>query len=307
MINRGLLRMKVLQVLYAFDVNGGADICDAEKELRVSIEKSYDLYHAILLLMVELGRYAESRVEFQRTRYLVDERQSINTRFVDSPFYRYLCGNRELHSYVDNHYISWGEHRNVVKCLYDELVDTEFYKRYMEGETPSVEADKVLWRKILNNVIAKSELLEDALEGMSIYWVDDVELIYSFVEKTIKHYDAEDAALQPMYGHSDDVEFGRNLLTLTIANQEQYAAVMQPYLVRWELERMSKIDILLIEMALTELNFFESIPANVILNVYIDMTKMYSSFKSAKFVNGILDRIVKDMRAENKLRKDNEF
>lgn len=311
MINRALLRIKVLQILYAFHVKGTTDLVVAENELKMSAKKSYDLYYSTLLLMVELKRYAEGRLELQKTRdALVGLKSTINTRFIDNKFIAFLEESSYFWSYIGENSISWDENPELIKSLYNSITASEYFDSYMYGDEPSIADDKSLWRKILKTEFYNNEDLSSALEETSIYWLDEVDLIFSFVEKSIKLFDenVEDNVLfLPMYKSEDDYVFANKLLNAAIVNSEKYDEILRKYLVNWELERVNFLDVLIIKLAISELNDFDSIPVNVTLNVYIDLAKMYSTPKSGRFVNGILDKLVHDMRQNHSMHKVNEI
>ncbi|MFI3297366.1 MAG: transcription antitermination factor NusB [bacterium] len=307
MVNRVLLRVKVLQILYSFFIKQSSDLAVAEKELQFGAKKSYDLYHSLLLLIVEVKRYSESRIELIKSREsITGGNYTPNMRFVNNKFIEYLENSEEFNSYISNSSLSWADHTDVVKKIYDSMVESDYFNNYMNSDENSVTDDKSLIRKIIRTELTNNEDLYTTLEDISIYWIDDVDIILSFVEKSVKNFDkpeGEGDVLLPMYKDESDYTFANNLLNNTIVKSAEFDELLRPYMVNWELERMAVMDILILKMALTEILDFDTIPANVTLNVYIDLAKAYNSPKSGKFVNGVLDKIVKDLRKENKILK----
>ncbi len=307
MVNRVLLRVKVLQILYSFFIKQSSDLVIAEKELQFGAKKSYDLYHHLLLLIIEVKRYAENRIELIKSRKSITEGEySPNMRFVNNKFIEYLENNEEFNSYITTNSLSWADHTDVVKKIYDSMMESDYFNNYMNSDENSVADDKSLIRKIIRTEITNNEDLYTTLEDTSIYWIDDVDIILSFVEKSVKNFDkpeGEGDVLLPMYKDESDYVFANKLLNNTIVKSGEFDELLRPYMVNWELERMAVMDMLILKMALTELLDFDTIPTNVTLNVYIDLAKAYNSPKSGKFVNGVLDKMVKDLRKENKILK----
>ncbi|MEI7502424.1 MAG: transcription antitermination factor NusB, partial [Paludibacter sp.] len=167
-------------------------------------------------------------------------------------------------------------------------------------------ADKDIWRKIFNKVILQNEDLDDSIQDQNIYWTDDIEMVVSFIIKTIKRFDlanADEQALLPMFKDEEDVEFAKKLIQSVLTSGEAFRDMIDKNTKNWELDRIAFMDIVIMEVALAELLYFPTIPVNVTLNEYIEIAKSYSTEKSGTFINGVLDNIVGELKKENKLIK----
>ena len=307
MINRALLRIKSVQVLYAYFQSESKSIPAAEKELKTSILKAYDLYHFLLLMVVELTRYAELSIDNKRNKFRPTEQElNPNTRFIDNLFVRQLIQNEELIAYRKASKLSWVEHQDVLKHIYDSVLSSDYYANYMAETEHTYESDKNLWRKIIKQELLNNDEFDSFLEEQSIYWNDDLEIIQSFVLKTIKQFNEANGAelkLLPMYKDIADEEFVITLFRNTIEHSDEYGALIDEHTKNWELDRIAFMDILIMKVALSELLSFPTIPINVTFNEYIEIAKMYSTARSGLFVNGVLDKIVTELKRTNKLMK----
>ena len=307
MINRILLRIKILQILYSYYKDDSKSTANAEKELFFSIEKTYELYHYFLLLIIELTTYAQKRIEIGKNKFRpTDKELQPNCRFAENKFAQQLAGNKQLNAYLKNKKISWTDNASVIKNLYDEILSSPYFIEYMEAETNSYEDDKNIWRKIFKKSILNNEDLENTLEEQSIYWNDDLDFVVSFVIKTIKKFEEEsgiEQALMPMFKDEEDADFARKLFRSVVGNRTNYSALIDEHTKNWEFGRIAFMDVVIMEIALAELINFPTIPVNVTLNEYIEIAKTYSTEKSGTFINGVLDNIVSQLKKENKLIK----
>jgi N utilization substance protein B len=279
----------------------------AEKELFHSIEKTYDLYFHLLQLSVEITQYAASQIETKRNRLRpTPEDLNPNTRFIDNSFIVQLSKNVQFNDYLAQHKLSWIEHTDITKELFEEVIETDFYSDYMNAPKVDYNADKDIWRKIYKKVILQNEELDDSIQDQNIYWTDDIDMVVSFILKTIKRFDkdkGEEQELLPMFRDQEDAEFARKLLQSVLTKAEYLREMIDKNTKNWELDRIAFMDILIMEVALAEIMNFPTIPVNVTLNEYIEIAKTYSTDKSGTFINGVLDNIVGQLKTENKLIK----
>lgn len=307
MINRVLLRIKILQILYAYYKGDGTSVTLAEKELFYSIEKTYELYFHLLYLTVEVTHYAENKIDARKNKLRPSEEDlNPNTRFVDNTFVKQVARNLQISDFLSEHKVSWANDMDTVKLVYDLIVESDFYAEYMSAENVDYAADKDIWRKIFRRIILQSEDFFNSIEDQSIYWTDDLDIVVSFIIKTIKRFDLKNGMHQevlPMFKDEEDEEFAGKLLKTTINNETEYREMIDKHTRNWELDRIAFMDILIMQTALAEIMTFPTIPVNVTLNEYIEISKSYSTDKSATFINGVLDNIVKELKAENKLIK----
>ena len=307
MINRVLIRLKVIQVIYAYYQNGGKNLEAAEKELFFSLSKAYDLYKYLLLLMVEVTQFADRRIDNRRHKLRPShEDLNPNTRFIDNAFMAQLMQNVQLEEFRANQKRTWDDEGDFVKHLFEKIEQTKAYQEYMSKEALTYEDDRELWRKLYRSTIAQNETIDEILEEQSLYWNDDKAIVDTFVLKTIKRFDPENGAEQellPEYKDDEDKEFARKLLRAAITNAEAYRKLMENNAKNWDMERFAFMDILIMQVALAEIFAFPSIPVSVSLNEYVEIAKMYSTPKSGSFINGMLDSIVSQLKSENKLNK----
>lgn len=307
MINRELIRLKVIQVIYAYYQNEGKNVEAAEKELFFSLSKAHDLYNYLLLLMVEVTRFADRRIDNRRHKLRPTyEDLNPNTRFIDNAFMAQLAANEQLAEYSENQKRSWEDDSEFVKRLFERIEASEIYQEYMAKDSLTYEDDRELWRKLYRTFIAQNDEIDELLEEQSLYWNDDKAIVDTFVLKTIKRFEPEKGAgqeLMPEYRDDEDKEFARKLFRNAIKNAEVYRNLMAENAKNWNMERLAFMDILIMQVALAEILSFPSIPVSVSLNEYVEIAKMYSTPKSGSFINGMLDTIVNQLKKENKLRK----
>ena len=308
MINRVLIRLKVVQVIYAYYQNGGKSIEAAEKELFYSLSKAYDLYNYLLLLMIEVTRFADRRIDNRRHKLRPTyEDLNPNTRFIDNAFMAQLAQNKQLEEFAANQKRSWNDESDFVKRLFERIEQSEVYKKYMSKESLTHEDDRELWRKLYRTFIAQDNEIDEILEEQSLYWNDDKAIVDTFVLKTIKRFNPENGAeeeLLPEYKDDEDKEFARKLLRTAITGADTYRKMMENNARNWDMDRFAFMDILIMQVALAEICSFPSIPTTVSINEYVEVAKMYSTPKSGGFVNGMLDTIVNQLKQENKLSKE---
>ena len=307
MINREIIRLKVVQIIYAYYQNGGKNIDTAEKELFFSLAKAYDLYHYLLMLMVEVNRIAERAVETAQNRYnRIHVGEKPSTKFVDNRFIRQLEVNKQLLEFRENQKKSWANEEDFVRSLYKKILETEYYREYMASEESSYAQDRELWRKIYKNLICNNEDLESLLEDMSLYWNDDKFIVDTFVLKTIKRFEEENGAdqdLLPEFKDEDDRDFAHRLFRNTLLNADYYRKLVSENTKNWEFNRIALMDLVIMQIALAEIITFPNIPLSVSLNEYVDIAKIYSTPRSGAYVNGLLDVIAKRLIAEKKITK----
>lgn len=307
MINRELIRLKLVQVLYSYIQKAGRNPDLGEKELLLSMDKAYDLYNYMLQLMVEVNRMALRTLEIRRQRSKRLAQDTVwSSKFVDNRFMLQLEANRQLKAYCEEHALSWAEEEDFVRNLYNKVEESEYYKQYMQSETSSYEEDRELWRLIYRHLICNNDELADMLEDKCLYWNDDKVIVDTFILKTINRFKADSDANQPLlpeYANDADREFATKLLKCAILNQEYYYSLIGANTRKWELGRIALMDRIILQLGLAEIVTFPEIPLSVSINEYVDIAKMYGTPKSSKYINATLDNIAKQLIAENKLVK----
>lgn len=308
MINRVLIRLKIVQIVYAYYQNGGKNLDTAEKELFFSLSKAYDLYNYLLLLMVEVTKQANKRLNAAKNKLVPNKEELFpNTKFVENRFIAQLEVNKQLLEFSNNQKKTWENEADFVKTLCDKILESDIYKEYMASETSSYEEDRELWRKLYKNIIFNNIELDQVLEDQSLYWNDDKEIVDTFVLKTIKRFDEKNGAKQellPEFKDEEDQDFARRLFRRTILNADYYRHLISENTKNWDLDRVAFMDVVIMQIALAEILSFPNIPVSVSLNEYVEIAKLYSTPKSGGFINGTLDGIVNSLKKENKLTKN---
>lgn len=307
MISRRIIRTKVLQVLYAYYSKQEHSINSTEKELFFCIQKSYDLYHYLLLLVIDIADHAESRIEIKRNKHQpTNEDLNPNTKFINNLFIKQLRENHQLKVYLEQKKLSWVNHHDLIKELYLFMIESETYISYMENKERSYQEDRKFVEKLFNKIILVSEDLYQVLEEQSIYWNDDVDFVISMITKTIKRFNessGSDQSLMPMYKDIEDRDFAKELFRKSIVNHDELRELVSEHSKNWDVDRIAFMDVLIMQLAIAEFLYFPSIPTKVSMNEYIELSKYYSTEKSRNFINGILDKTLKDLKKSGKVNK----
>lgn len=300
MISRRLLRIKALLILYAFNRREGDNLDIAERELLQSIHKTYDLYHAILLLLNEIAEVASEKIEIARLKKIpLQEDLNPNTRFVNNRLLRQISQNNDLKRYARNGHITWSNYPELPRKLYNLILLWDPYLEYMSSPRDSYAEDRKFIVTLLTGLVSGSEDLESALEEQSIYWNDDLEFVIMMIEKTFRLFkvtSGSDAPLLTLFKNQEDEDFVKILLRKAIIHFEKYSLLIDTHTTNWEIDRIALMDKLVMILAISEIVEFDEIPAKVTLNEYIEITKYYCTAKSGIFVNGILDKVVRELR-----------
>lgn len=307
MLNRRYLRIKVMQAIYAFFHSDNSNLASAEKELFQSIEKIHILFYYVFSLIPEITDYAQRVTEEAKLKYRPSEEEiNPNLRFVNSKFSRLIQEDTDYKLYLNNYKINWiGEGNLILRILNEIKVDKQYIK-FMSLENYSDNEDLDLWIHIIKKHIATNEVLKEIFEEKSIYWVDDWEFINIIIAKTIElHKDKELAKIvfPPLYKDEDDKDFVKELFRKCVVEKEKFITMISSKTQNWEMDRIASMDIILMSMALCEMLEFTSIPVKVSLNEYIEISKEYSTPKSKIFINGILDKLVIELRGQKKITK----
>ena len=309
MINRELIRLKVVQLVYAFYQNDGKTLDVAEKELKFSLSKAYELYKYLLSMLVDLKAYGERRAESSAARA---ERLgtkigglSPDRQFADNKFLVQLADNKALGEYREKKQ-EWPEEPAFVKKLYTTMIGSELYQNYLTKEDFSYEADRELIRKLYKTYVCNNEDFDSLLEEHSLYWNDDKEIVDSFVMKTIKRFKEDSTAEQellPDYAAVEDKNFAGTLFVETLKRAQEVRQLIRENSKNWEFNRLAFMDVIIMQIALTEILTFPQIPLSVTFNEYLDIAKVYSTPKSAGYINGLLDHVVKSLKKKGELMK----
>ena len=294
MINRELIRIKVVQLTYAYYQNGNKNIDTAEKELFFSLSKAYDLYNYLLLLIVDITREERRRIEIATQRAQREGTEVPSQKFVYNKFAVQLEENKMLNEFVESQKLTWADDIEFVRKLCNQIESSEDYKEYMNTAESDYETDRELWRKLYKLFILNNPDLDSLLEEKSLYWNDDKEVVDTFVLKTIKRFEADNKNKQellPEYADEEDKDFARKLFRATILNADQYQHYLSDASRNWDFSRLAYMDIVIMQIAIAEMLTFPNIPASVTINEFVDLAKLYSTSRSGGYINGMLDSI----------------
>lgn len=306
MINRELIRIKIVQLTYAYYQNGNKNMDVAEKELFFSLSKAYDLYNYLLGLVVAITKEERLRVEVATQRAQREETEIPSQKFAYNRFAVQLEENKMLNEFVETQKQTWTDDIETVRKLCNQIEQSETYQAYMASEEDSYEADREVWRKLYKQLIQDNKDLDALLEEKSLYWNDDKEVVDTFVLKTIKRFNPEEKSEQkllPEYKDEEDKEFARRLFRSTILNAEQYQKYMSDASRNWDFSRLAYMDVVIMQIALAEMLTFPNIPVTVTINEYVDLAKLYSTSRSGNYINGMLDSIARYLIQEGILMK----
>jgi N utilization substance protein B len=307
MLNRRHLRVKVLQGLYAFFQSGNNDLALGEKELLFGIEKIFDLYLNQLSILGELFLQEERALEDNRNKHLpTAEDLNPNTRLADNKVLQMIATHKAIASHCQQRKISWANNHDIVRKLLSHVKLQNYYHVYMSKDETSFADDLEFVVRLIKKDLVNFELLHNYYEDISIYWIDDWELVNMMLVKTLKAIDPEKGQgllLMDLFKEDEDRQFARELFKRTVLNHQELDGHISAKTQNWDLERIALMDIIIMKMALTEILKFPEIPVKVSLNEYIELSKMYSTPKSKIFVNGVLDKLVEDFMRDNKINK----
>lgn len=307
MINRVLIRLKVVQILYAYYKNSGKSLKAAEDEVFFSLSKAYDLYNYMLLLIDGITQYAADRISFLSMKLRPTESdRNPNLKFVNNRFVAQLRENAQLLKFAEKSKLNWIDNSDFLRRMLDNIEASDIYNEYMNSGLSSYEEDREVWRKLYKAFVFDNEELDALLEEQSLYWNDDKAIVDTFVLKTIKRFDENEGASQqllPEYKDIADMDFARKLFRAAVTNAEEYRALMSGSSKNWDMSRLAFMDVVIMQVALAELMTFNDIPLSVTLNEYVEIAKHYSTAKSGSFVNGLLDTISKKLRENGKIEK----
>lgn len=309
MLNRRHLRIKVLQILYSyFQDEQRKDLEKLDAELKLSLERMYDMYLYLLLAFEPVVRAANNRIEDRKKKLRpTPEDLNPNLAFVENQVFQLLSESSTLQSLAKQRKLSWigVEHQEMFKKLFSASTETETYQLYLMDPEKGLAKDVQFAVQYFKESIANSEFLQHFFEERSIYWMDDLDLCCSMVIKSLKTMSVEAPFYPlPLFKPNDDEEvFVHTLLAKIVQNDAEYERLIADSAANWETDRIAKMDMILLKMGIAELLNFTSIPTTVTLNEYIEISKFYSTPKSNIFINGILDHLVLKLTEEKRLIK----
>jgi N utilization substance protein B len=261
----------------------------------------------------ETRDFALNRMEDARQKFLpTAEDLDPNTRFVDNPFLLQLDNNRQLRKLIEQNKISWADHHEIIRKMYQHLRESEEFQKYMNAPSVTYRQHKELVLYFFGEIMLRSDAFVSLFEERSIHWADDIDTAATMVAKTIRKWEAaydEFAALPPLMVSPDEEgddlmrDFVLKLFRKVITRGEESSTLIAKRAQNWDIDRIASLDIIILKMAMAEFTDFPSIPVKVTINEYIEISKDYSTPRSRQFVNGMLDKLVADLRSEDKIKK----
>ncbi len=308
MLTRRHIRVKVMQSIYALIQSKDDSLQKQEKFLKVSIENTYTLYLLWLGLFVELHKRAAEQISLSAKKYISDKNTFPNpAKFVENKLLLQIVENKKLeeelaHRKLDNWYLN----EEYVKLIYKDIIESDVYANYMAQGESDYGADKELIMELFKTIIAPNEKIYDYFEDDKLTWVDDLPIVNTFLLKHFKKAKpshAQSFFLPSLLKDEDDMKFALQLLSKTLLKDAALEKEIEGKTPNWDKDRIAEVDSILLKMAICELLHFSSIPERVTINEYLEIAKEYSTPKSSIFINGILDKLTKEYKAEGKLNK----
>lgn len=291
------------------------NIDDGLADLKRSLEKARELYMRLLMLPIEITYMREVELDERKHRYLASEADMTpNPKFIDNELVKLLDENETIKEYAKQNKIAWLEQNpELIRHLLKKIIESDLYKEYMQDPVSDLHEDCEFWRKAMRGIILADPDFLDTLETMSVFWNDDIDIMGEFVGKTFRRFEEKATDLDsrigdpvlPMYKDSEDAKFGRELFEATVKKQAIYRGYIDEALntEHWESDRLAYMDVIIMETAIAEILNFPKIPIQASLNEYIEIAKCYSSGKSGSFINGLLARVITNLKESGKLRK----
>lgn len=295
-----------MQSVYATLQSKNDNLNKEEKFLKQSIEKMYDLHVLMLSLLVEVQHMASNHLAIAKKKYLAsEEEKNPNTKFIDNQVISAFKESVSLQDYMESKKLkNWKLDDEFVRVIWDLIKDSEVYGNYMNSGKKSFKEDQKFLAKIYKKIVAPNEKLADYFEDQYIGWVDDIPFVNTWVLKDINGMqENEPYFLSDLYKDEADEKFVLQLYRKVILNHEKYDKDIDAKTPNWDTERIADIDMILMKMAICEFLEFPSIPTRVSINEYIEIAKDYSSQKSSFFINGVLDKVLKELTTENRIQK----
>lgn len=318
---RRFFRIKVVKAIYAY-LTGGNSLSTEENNLLVGLDKSYDLYPYLLSLIVDVKRYAEERIQIGLNKHLpTHEDLNPNRKFINNEVVARIENDEELEKMLLSRRLGWSSAPEVVKHLYQKMVESDYYKKYMASDCNNFIEAKRFVEDFYIKTVQDDEMLVDVLEETSLMWCDDLDFTLLMVLRTIGYMceGGTDLTILPQYKDvvdnseesvdnvedetDDDKAFVKRLFAAAAVGYDENLKIVEQYTKNWDVERIAMMDNIILTTAIAEMVGFDSIPVKVTLDEYIEIAKFYSTLGSSTFINGLLDKISSDMISDGRILK----
>ena len=308
MLTRRHIRVKVLQSIYALRQSTDPNLEKQEKFLFYSIDQMLDLYALSLQLLVEM-RKADRKflVTSQQKHLATSEEKNFSTTFLDNKVLDLIEQNEDLSNYIENKKLNyWELDGEYVTLLLKELRAKDFYKQYIQKQSTSFKEDQDFLVSLFKKVIAPSDKYYEYIEDKRLTWVDDFPIVNTALAKMLSKISEKNVRtilLPELYKNQDDKQYAKQLFTKVVLNDEKLSQEIEGKTPNWDKERIAEMDMIILKMGISEFLDFPSIPVRATINEYLEIAKEYSTPKSSIFINGILDKLVKEFESSKKLNK----
>lgn len=305
MLSRRQLRVRVLQALYAFFQQENGDVWIAQKELMASSERVYDLYLQLFSLMPELAHH-ETMYLKDAPKKLMGKSKEVVNKLDENILVKFLNSNFSFNDKIKKRGLSWAKDNDLISRMFLNLRMSDDYQKYASNKELNTQQQITFIETIYKQHVFTNEAFTHELEDKNVFWAESFEMISQLVLKSITSYDEKNASFEilPMYRDTDDdIEFMRKLFSETVKHNEWFTQLIADKTKNWDVDRIAIMDVIMLKMALAEVTNFESIPVKVTINEYLDISKVYSTPKSKVFINGIIDKLVVDLKQDDKINK----
>ncbi len=304
MLNRRFLRIKVMQSLYSFFQHEKADMAAFEREMFKSLDKVFELYLSILGLVSDIHHVALVMMDENKNKRLPNSADlDPNLKFVKNTLLIGISESPELKAHLEKRKISWQNDFDIVRKLFVEIRNGEAYKTYMESTAPSIVEDRDFVISMITEHLSENDVLISLFEEKNMHWADDTFVAFNSVIRNFEEFNGDFKLISLLKDEKDDTEFMSLLFKKTIIYRQEFEELIGRHTQNWDVERIANMDMLLMEMALAEIMYIPNVPVKASLNEYIDISKEYSTPNSKVFVNGVLDKIIAELKRDNKIEK----
>jgi N utilization substance protein B len=307
MISRRQIRIKAMQALYGYFQDDNKDLARCISILDKNLRATYELYVHELVAIEALHGFAKERIEKNLNKMLpTDADLNPNRRFIENPVLLQLFESQVFEAAKKQYKSSWADHADLIRKAFLDFSETPTFISYMAAPEVSFAEHKDLVKQLYGFCCVGNESMYQVYEAKNIFWADDLHDVQMMVNKTLKSIKEgmeKPLALMPLFKDDEDREFGPLLLRKTIQHASMFEKLISEATQNWEMDRIALMDLIFMRMALAEVITFQEIPVRVSLNEYIELSKLYSTPKSGKFINGVLDKLVAKLEADQQFVK----
>lgn len=307
MLTRRHIRAKVMQSIYAYVQSGRDNISVEQNNMLRSIDNIFDLYLLQLDFIVEVVEWDKSMINKKKNRLSASDRiPAVDELLANNLFAQKLSQNTVLQQNLDDKSLSWKNNDEYLQILLKDIKESSLYSRYVAREKHTFKSDKNFIIDVFKEIIAPNEKLHDFLESKNISWLGDIAVANSMAVKSLTlifEDSKDDQHLMKLYKDEEDRDFSIDLFSKTVANADKFSQLVAEKTPGWDSERIAQLDLIMMQMAVCEFMKFPSIPTKVTINEYLELSKDFSTPKSKVFINGVLDKLWRDLDKDGEIKK----